>query len=151
MMRAAAVACGGWSAAALFVGLAALPALGQQAPAPSLPAAVPAATFPPASSPIPRAANRPSCSADDAAAGCFDLERVAGAPADTKDNTAVPLVPEQTAEGQPTNPLADSLQNSEAYGLKSLFDTFHPQDGKKTHWYDKITIRGYSQIRFGRA
>lgn len=36
--------------------------------------------------------------------------------------------------------------------LKSLFDSFHrPITGKPKPWYEKLTIRGYSQIRFGRA
>jgi hypothetical protein len=48
--------------------------------------------------------------------------------------------------------LFDSLHDTEPVGLKSLFDSFHPPpDGKAKHWYDKITIRGYSQFRFGRA
>src|SRR5262249_26527672 len=35
------------------------------------------------------------------------------------------------------------------YSLKSLFDSFHsPPGGKKSKpWYDRLTIRGYSQIR----
>ena len=36
--------------------------------------------------------------------------------------------------------------------LKSLFDSFHNTHGAKGKaWYEKMTIRGYSQIRFGRA
>lgn len=52
-----------------------------------------------------------------------------------------------------TNPtLCDSLHGGGSIGLKSLFDSLHPPpDGKGKHWYEKITIRGYSQIRFGRA
>lgn len=38
------------------------------------------------------------------------------------------------------------------YGLKSLFDSLHsPGVGKSKPWYEKMTIRGYTQIRFGRA
>jgi hypothetical protein len=35
---------------------------------------------------------------------------------------------------------------------ESLFDSLHlPAAGKSKAWYDKLSIRGYSQIRFGRA
>jgi hypothetical protein len=48
--------------------------------------------------------------------------------------------------------LTDSLHTDENYGLKSLFDSLHqPSDGKGKHWYEKLSVRGYSQIRFGRA
>lgn len=48
--------------------------------------------------------------------------------------------------------LCDSLHDDDTGALKSLFDSFHPPpDGKGKHWYDKITIGGYSQFRFGRA
>jgi hypothetical protein len=46
------------------------------------------------------------------------------------------------------SPLADGNN----YGLRSLFDSFHSQLGAKSKpWYEKMTIRGYSQIRLGRA
>lgn len=35
---------------------------------------------------------------------------------------------------------------------KSLFDSFHRSSGGKgKHWYEKLSIRGYTQIRFGRS
>lgn len=38
------------------------------------------------------------------------------------------------------------------YGLKTLFDSLHqPSSGKSKPWYEKLSIRGYSQFRFGRA
>lgn len=37
------------------------------------------------------------------------------------------------------------------YGLKSLFDSFNIPGKKSKPWYEKMTIRGYSQIRFGRS
>jgi hypothetical protein len=65
-----------------------------------------------------------------------------------------PAAPPPAAEPpKPKDPmLYDSLHDGEPGALKSLFDSFHPPpDGKGKHWYDKITIRGYSQFRFGRA
>lgn len=46
--------------------------------------------------------------------------------------------------------LADSLHRDEDYGLKGLFDILHPS-GKGKPWYEKLSIRGYTQIRFGRT
>ena len=37
------------------------------------------------------------------------------------------------------------------YGLKSLFDSLHPAGAKGKHWYEKLSIRGYTQFRFGRT
>jgi hypothetical protein len=57
--------------------------------------------------------------------------------------------------GQPETPqrtLCDSLHADDSFGLNSLFDSLHPPpDGKSKHWYEKLSLRGYSQIRFGRA
>ncbi|HEY1191391.1 MAG TPA: porin [Gemmata sp.] len=60
---------------------------------------------------------------------------------------------EPVGHPEPGGPgLYDSLHDTEPAGLKSLFDSFHtPSDGPSGHWYDKLTIRGYSQFRFGRA
>ena len=63
----------------------------------------------------------------------------------------------QFLEGtEPPSPLFDSLHaNSPSgendLGLKSLFDSLHSPHGKSKPWYEKMSIRGYSQIRFGRA
>jgi len=138
MMRAAAFESASWWAAALVVGLAAFPVQGQVVP--SVP--TPVSATPSATQQSGPAMNPPTVSMWNA---------LPGAAIDQKSEPVFPIAPEEPAEGQPPNPLCDSLQNGESYGLKSLFDSFHPQDGKKTHWYDKITIRGYSQIRFGRA
>lgn len=46
--------------------------------------------------------------------------------------------------------LTDSLHTDDSYGLKSLFDSLH-QPGKKANWYDKLSLRGYTQFRFGRT
>lgn len=56
--------------------------------------------------------------------------------------------PEADAKAKP---LIDSLHHSEDYGLKSLFDTLHPQGGKRKPWYEKLSLRGYTQFRFGRT
>ena len=48
-------------------------------------------------------------------------------------------------------PLYDSLHLDDDYGLKSLFDSLHPRGGSGTKWYDKISLRGYTQVRFGRS
>lgn len=48
--------------------------------------------------------------------------------------------------------LYDSLHCDDNSGLKSLFDSLNSPLGKKSKpWYEKMTIRGYSQIRLGRA
>lgn len=51
----------------------------------------------------------------------------------------------------PAKGVADSLSDAEPFGLKSLFDSFHSpkSEGAAKHWYDKLTIRGYTQIRYG--
>jgi hypothetical protein len=36
------------------------------------------------------------------------------------------------------------------YGLKALFDSLHPK-GEKSKWYEKLSIRGYTQFRFERT
>ncbi len=65
--------------------------------------------------------------------------------------------PPPPPEAEPLPPITDtrlfdSLHENDTGALKSLFDSFHPPpDGKGKHWYDKISIRGYSQFRFGRA
>ncbi|MBM3982544.1 MAG: porin [Planctomycetes bacterium] len=48
------------------------------------------------------------------------------------------------------NPLYDSMHQDDNYGLKSLFDILHPK-GAKGKWYEKVSIRGYTQFRFGRT
>lgn len=44
-----------------------------------------------------------------------------------------------------------STENAEPFALKPMFDSLHlpATKGKATHWYDKLKISGYSQIRFG--
>lgn len=49
------------------------------------------------------------------------------------------------------HPLFDSLHDNDCYGFKSLFDSLHPADAKGKHWYEKFTLRGYTQVRFGRS
>jgi len=47
--------------------------------------------------------------------------------------------------------LFDSLHHDDSYGFKSLFDSLHPEGEKGKHWYEKLSIRGYSQFRYGRT
>lgn len=51
----------------------------------------------------------------------------------------------------PPKGLVDSLHTDDNYGLKSLFDSLHPAEKSKTKWYDKLSLRGYSQFRFART
>ncbi len=56
------------------------------------------------------------------------------------------------AETKPAaNPLADSLHRSDDYGFKSLFDSLHPATKSGKKWYEKLSLRGYSQFRFART
>lgn len=58
----------------------------------------------------------------------------------------------EAGTGNPPKEPEDSLRGDDDYGLKSLFDSFHPSGGAKgKHWYEKLTIRGYTQVRFGRT
>lgn len=65
-------------------------------------------------------------------------------------STAAPAEP-KPAETPPPKPLADSLHQSDDYGFKSLFDSLHPSTKSKTKWYDKLSLRGYSQFRYART
>ncbi len=66
--------------------------------------------------------------------------------------TAAPaLMAEAQAKPTVPNPLYDSMHQDDNYGLKSLFDSLHPQGAKGKHWYEKLSIRGYTQFRFGRT
>jgi hypothetical protein len=47
--------------------------------------------------------------------------------------------------------LVDSLHHDDDYGLKSLFDSLNPPGAKGKHWYEKFSIRGYAQFRYGRT
>ncbi len=47
--------------------------------------------------------------------------------------------------------MTDSLHCDDNYGLKSLFDSLHPREGKGKHWYERLSIRGYTQFRFERT
>ena len=52
----------------------------------------------------------------------------------------------------PSKGLFDTLHQDDNYGFKSLFDTLHqPPTGKPKPWYDKLSVRGYSQFRYGRT
>ncbi|MFM7143003.1 MAG: porin [Alphaproteobacteria bacterium] len=55
------------------------------------------------------------------------------------------------AVAAPDGRLYDSMHQNDRYGLKSLWDSLHPQDHKGKPWYERLSIRGYSQIRFDRS
>jgi len=65
---------------------------------------------------------------------------------------AVPALPTDPPVVHHHPHLYDSMHQDESYGLKTLFDSLHPKpDGKGKHWYEKLSIRGYTQFRFGRG
>lgn len=78
----------------------------------------------------------------------------AAAPADPKPVEA-PADPKPAATiattVPPANPLADSLHQNDDYGFKSLFDSLHPATKSGKKWYEKLSLRGYSQFRFART
>ncbi|VTU00471.1 Phosphate-selective porin O and P OS=Pirellula staleyi (strain ATCC 27377 / DSM 6068 / ICPB 4128) GN=Psta_0512 PE=4 SV=1: Porin_O_P [Gemmataceae bacterium] len=47
--------------------------------------------------------------------------------------------------------LYDRLHCDDNYGVKSLFDSLHQPGAKGKAWYEKYSIRGYAQPRFGRT
>lgn len=47
--------------------------------------------------------------------------------------------------------LTDSMHEDDCYGFKSLFDSLHQPGAKSKAWYEKYSLRGYSQFRFGRT
>lgn len=51
----------------------------------------------------------------------------------------------------PDGRLYDGMHRTDQYGLKSLWDSLHPQDHKGKPWYEKMSLRGYTQIRFDRS
>jgi hypothetical protein len=59
--------------------------------------------------------------------------------------------PDPNAPARPDPELYDSLHQDDDYGLKSLFDSLHPARAKRTPWHEKLSIRGYTQFRFGRG
>ena len=63
----------------------------------------------------------------------------------------VPLVPADAAPKGKAAGLYDSLHDNDNYGLKPLFDSLHPHGANGKHWYEKLSIRGYTQFRFGRT
>jgi hypothetical protein len=51
---------------------------------------------------------------------------------------------------EPAKGLTDPLHCDDNYGLKALFDSLHPP-GARAKWYEKISLRGYTQLRFARS
>jgi hypothetical protein len=58
---------------------------------------------------------------------------------------------EATKPEAPPKGLTDSLHLDDEYGLKVLFDSLHRPGDKGKHWYEKFSLKGYTQFRFGRA
>lgn len=104
-------------------------------PANSPPASQPAPAAPPVESPGPRAIADPEANFSAPAPGV-------GASQGPLDHTPDPPL----ARG-----LFDSLHHDDDYGFRSLFDSINPQDAKRKPWYEKLSIRGYTQFRFGRT
>lgn len=83
------------------------------------------------------------------------LEEVSRAPETTPGSAPVSGQPAAcTACPEPTGSttagkksLHDSMHETP---FKGLFDSLHPQE-KSGHWYDKFSIRGYTQVRWGRT
>lgn len=75
-------------------------------------------------------------------------------PVEAEPPAQVPPAPESPPVAPPAPPakgLTDSLHDNDDYGFKSLFDSLHaPGKGGKA-WYEKLSLRGYSQFRFART
>lgn len=69
-------------------------------------------------------------------------------PTPSRDNLAEPFKP---TEIEREKGLVDSLHHDDNYSLKTLFDSLHPEGAKGKHWYEKLSIRGYTQVRYGRT
>lgn len=68
-------------------------------------------------------------------------------PASTACETCPPAVQNRVGPGR----LFDTLHRNDNYGFKSLFDTIHDPNRKSKNWYEKLSLRGYSQVRYGRT
>ncbi len=102
----------------------------------------------------------PSIGESSGGAGPGALDKPAGpaspplATAPTEAGDAGKAADPKAGDGKPGyghKGLFDSLHHGDDYGLKSLFDSLHPAGSKGKHWYEKLTIRGYTQVRFGRG
>jgi hypothetical protein len=102
-------------------------------------------TLPPANFPYPKFI--PNAPAEKPA----ETEKAAQKPAETgKSPDTIGEDPEPKSPDQ-KKPLYDSLHLDEDYGLKSLFDSLHPRESSGKKWYEKLSIRGYTQVRYGRS
>jgi hypothetical protein len=159
-MRRPAVIRGGRWAAALALLLAAGAAVGQYPPAgpaapPPFPAQLPPIAPPAAGgSGLPEVGpaappgadgpkSDPAADAGNADKGGKGGKGAGGEKGDKAD--------EGDKDGKGDKGLTDSLHEDDDYGLKSLFDSLHPRDRKGEAWYEKLSLRGYTQFRFGRS
>lgn len=139
-MRRPAATRGGLGAAALFLLLAAGTAAGQYPPVPApagpgFPSILPTLA-PPAGGPE--------------SVGLAPPAPPAGAAA-PKSDSAADQAGKTGKDGKGEKGLSDSLHQDDDYGLKSLFDSLHPKDRKGKAWYEKLSLRGYTQFRFDRT
>lgn len=84
--------------------------------------------------------------------GAASAQPPAGPDAPTPPTAQAPLRADGVG-GMPEAGAADpgpSPGGETDFGLKSLFDSFH-RPGKAKHWYEKLSIRGYTQVRYGRT
>lgn len=146
-MRSSVCWRGGWGAAALCILLAVADG-GAQSP----PALTPAPPRSPADGPfvfpqpVTVAPPLPSLDAGAAEAGKAKKDEQNPKAGEKKDDGKDPAKGEDKAKG-----LTDSLHCDDNYGLKLLFDSLHPAEKTGKHWYEKLSVRGYIQPRYGRT
>jgi hypothetical protein len=134
----AAVRRGGWGAAAVLAWVITAGSVAAQAPA------VPDAEGAPVA-PVPAAPPTVEAEADSGTALSTLLGEEAAPPA-----APGPGAPAAGPPGRDAR-LYDRLHCDDNYGVKSLFDTIHKPGAKGKSWYEKYSIRGYVQPRFGRT
>jgi hypothetical protein len=70
-----------------------------------------------------------------------------GSPASTALTASATVFPENEP---PAPSVFDLFDHADGISLKSLFDSVHQPSESGKKWYDKLSLRGYSQFRFGR-
>lgn len=101
---------------------------------------VPAIAVPPSSTDILKA--NPNFNLD----SVTSIPTVTLSPTETSTSTATP-----TANATPTPSASVTPAVESEYGIKSLFDSIHAPSGKSRQWYEKLSIRGYTQFRFSNS
>jgi phosphate-selective porin O/P len=84
-----------------------------------------------------------------------DREQQQKAEADAKKMAEAAKEAAKKAEAEKPPPaytgFCDEYEQLGECGLKSLFDSLHPAWAKRSHWYEKLSVRGYTQFRFTRT